>query len=181
MTLRTTTPKTTRVGGFTLVEMLLVVIIIGVTAAMAVPRYKSSFEYMKLKSGALDVAATVEHAQSRAVLEECMVRMTVEDEGARLVVDKDQRDASDVDFVTLTHDLPVGVTIGVIDFDDPLLGRRDYVTFRPNGQADRCTITVAGRTEETYRVYVESGFGRTRIELVESDESSLLTVRDIGS
>lgn len=147
--------------------MLLVVIILGVAASLSVPRYARSFDGMKLRSGALDVAATVEHAQSMAVFDGRALRLTVAASGrgcrVESVLDLPDRPR----FQTVVYELPRGIEIKSIEFDDPLVGKRSYVDFLPDGRADRCTIRVAGPGGAAFKIYVAEGLGRTRLAKVE--------------
>jgi general secretion pathway protein H len=56
-------------GGFTLFELLIVILIIGLASALVMPRMAASLPGVKLKSTARGVAASLRYARSRAVYE----------------------------------------------------------------------------------------------------------------
>lgn len=156
-----------RTRGFTLVEMMLVVIIIAITASIAVPRYARSFGHMKLKSAALDIAATVEHARNAAVLEEQALRLTVSSGGSVCTISSDREGLDQDAFSPVVYRLPSGIVIESLVFDDPLLGGKDYVRFLPDGWSERCTLSVADQTGDAFEVLVQTGLGRTLIAQIE--------------
>ena len=166
MTSPTTRRKKTD-GGFTLVELMLVVVILATVAAMAVGRYSRSIEYMKLRSAALDVAATSEHAQHTAVLEGRHLRLTISENGRSCVVESDRDDPNVETFKPLVYSLPERITLESLDFEDPLLAHRKYVTFLPDGRTDRSSITLSNVSGEQFVVYLDSGIGAIRVERVE--------------
>jgi len=157
-------------AGFTLVELLLVMVIIATAAAMAIPRYAGSIDYMRLRSAALDVAATAENAQHVALLEGRALRLRIAEDGRACIVESDGNDMRAGAFKPRRYTLPARIQISSLDFDDPLLVHRTYVTFRSDGYVDRSTITLEGRSPERFRVHLESGVGAIRVTRVEQPQ-----------
>ena len=56
----------TRSGGFTLIEIIIVVVILGIAAAMAVPMFSGAAD-MQLRSAANRIAADLDYAKGLAV------------------------------------------------------------------------------------------------------------------
>ncbi len=170
MTLRITRPNPTDRRGFTLVELLLVVIILGVIVSMSVPRFSNSFDFMKLRSGTYDFAATLEHAQALSILQERFIRLEISPDGDSCRVESDRETADQTPIAPLRYELPADVRVGAVTFDDPFLSGRRYITFRPDGEADRCTLRVGNSAGDAFEIYVLGGLGRIRILRVEGDE-----------
>jgi prepilin-type N-terminal cleavage/methylation domain-containing protein len=73
--------------GFTLIEMLLVVVIAGVLVAISMPSFVRSIRGNRLRSAARTVAASGRYARSIAVLHQRPVAVTFLLDGGKLVVD----------------------------------------------------------------------------------------------
>jgi prepilin-type N-terminal cleavage/methylation domain-containing protein len=151
-------------SGFTLVEMLLVVTLIGVMAAIAVPRYSRSFEHLKVRSAAYDVAAALEYAQAVSVLQDRRLRVTFGANGDECDVVADEFSSDESPIGDSYRRLPEGVKVDMLDFLDPFLSGRRYVGFRPSGECDRCVISVKGRSGDVYRVIVGNRIGTVRVQ-----------------
>jgi type II secretion system protein H len=65
-------------GGFTLLELLVVLILIGLAAGFAAPRWLASLPGVQLASGARKTAALLRHAGDRAVSEQTLQRVIVD-------------------------------------------------------------------------------------------------------
>ncbi|MEA2030944.1 MAG: prepilin-type N-terminal cleavage/methylation domain-containing protein [candidate division Zixibacteria bacterium] len=59
--------KTRSTGGFTLIELMVIVVIMGVVAAMAGPRFDIAFERIRFRSANRDIISAIKVARSRAI------------------------------------------------------------------------------------------------------------------
>jgi len=137
--------------------MLLVVVIIGVLVSVAVPRFSVSFDSMKAKSGAYDVAATLDYARATSILEGRTLRFEAAASGTEVRVTEERAPADRKAFLPLVRPLPDGVRVVAIDFADALVAGRGYVDFRPDGGCEPCTLKVLGVSGEEYDVQVLRG------------------------
>lgn len=61
--------------GFSLVEIILVVLILSVIAGLTVPNFNQTYKKIKLQKSADDLAYTMRYAQSRAIIKGLLVRL----------------------------------------------------------------------------------------------------------
>lgn len=64
---RTSTPRNTGQRAFTLVEILIVIVIVGILAALAAPSFSELIKSQKIKSMATDLNASLTLARSEAI------------------------------------------------------------------------------------------------------------------
>ncbi|VAW18006.1 hypothetical protein MNBD_BACTEROID05-137 [hydrothermal vent metagenome] len=61
--------------GFSLIELILVVLLLSVIAGLTVPNFKQSFSNLKLNQTAKDLSYVMRYAQSRAVSKGILIRL----------------------------------------------------------------------------------------------------------
>ena len=157
------TPKKRAERAFTLVELLLVVTIIGVLAAVTVPRYSMSFEGMKLRSGAHDVAATLEFAQAMSILESRHLRFNVSDDGRACWISEERASGDRRPMIPVRCELPDGVRVDAIRYVNPLAGTAYYLDFSPSGEVEPCAVMVTSRSGDSLALHVTRGVGHVRL------------------
>jgi len=70
MTSRTSHAKSGRCRGFTLVELLLVIILIGIISVAAVPNLGRSYRHLEVEETGRQIAALAQYGRERAILDE---------------------------------------------------------------------------------------------------------------
>lgn len=141
-----------RTRGFSMIELVIVLVIIGVTAAIAVPRYANSIQRTKVDGAARRMAADIERLRDRARAQGREQRLYVATAGYVLVMTDDAGNTVKQQVDLSIDPYGVGVKPAVLTdrgltFDS--LGRASeallvYVT---NGEASRGVMfdPVAGR------------------------------------
>ena len=141
-----------RQGGFTVIEMIVVVTVLAILTAVIVPVYGNSISAMKARSARGDFVATVLFAQELAVRESREIRVCLDqEEGAYWIEGWVSGFGEDKVFEPVGD----GSQSGVRRFPDSITltqmraredRKRDlhYIACFPNGACDRARITLGG-------------------------------------
>ena len=169
-------------SGFTLVEMMVVVVLIGIMTAMIIPEMKGTFEDALLRSAGRDLVNVIELASSRAISLNQTLRVRLDAVGGRYQVERLQREGVMEDFVPL-KDLAgskgnldkrisiqlyglAGETAEASPGDEAFVPIPEQaLTFYPDGTADGAMILLKDR----------AGF---RLELRVNAVTSRVTIRE---
>jgi len=163
-----------RAGGFTLLELLVVLGIIAIVSAMVVPRFGGALHGAAHKTAAKKIAATLRYARSRAVAEGVSYTVNFDLDNSVLSVGSDgsvsgDDDARDDDVKTSsakTYVLPAGVSFAKItqhDADDIDEGVA-RVNFYPSGASSGGEIWIQGEEENYYVLTIDFITGVVHME-----------------
>ncbi len=168
--------------GFTLVEMIVVVVIISVLATMIVPGMYSGSSSAKLRGSAQQLLVAAQHARDFATTRrrKCRLMIDLDNQQYALAFQQDpQHNPSE--FVRLStglgkvQGLAEGLRFGQVriepreGYDQPP-ERIDYITFEPSGQADAAVLEITNG-EQTYSVLIVPYTGYAK--LIEGTTSEL--------
>jgi Tfp pilus assembly protein FimT len=159
------------VAAFTLLELLLVVVIVGVTGAIVVPRLAGSFASVRTGKSAERVFAAAREAQGRAVLRGVRVRLALAcDDGLFWIEEERQPLEAPGRWSELfgregkPDRLEAGVRVADVRLNDGTAasGRVD-IGFRPDGSADDARILLENDAGDRRAVAIRGLTGRVRI------------------
>jgi len=135
--------------GFVLIELLVVVTILAIMFGTMTPLFRRSYTNLCIRNAYKDIAATVRHAQERAIMEEREFRVNFDErEGMYWLSYRDDPMEFPAKFVALDTDegaptvLPDGLTFRNIVAKRDKETRARYITFYPNGTADKATVRL---------------------------------------
>lgn len=149
--------------GFTLVEVMIVIAIFAVIAAVITPTFLASRDHSKVKGDAVNLRAVFESAKLRAIKHNTNVVVRFPDATSyQVFIDTNRNNVQDAGEDLIANEtLAPGVTITSNTFTD------NDMAFNPRGMANgpnsTGTITMTSPGGESYSVVVSS-FGRVRIQ-----------------
>ena len=142
-----------RIDGVTLLELLVVLSLMALIAAMAVPYFSGGVSTSELRGAAREVAAGLRYARSGAVASRQETRLVLDLEQRSFRVDGDQR----------SHALPKAVELKLFTAQRDLIDAKSgAIRFFPDGGSNGGRVTIAAG-ERKYEVDVDWLTGRVAI------------------
>ncbi len=114
---------------FTFLEILIVISVIGVLAALSLPKFKNTFYDLQLNNFALEMQTFMNYLHERAIVEGKVIY---------LVMDKEEKDV-----VARLGDSQARLKTYPVPFDIVLETDKPKILFYPDGQIDKVTITLS--------------------------------------
>jgi len=159
--------------GVTLMELMVVIVTIGLLAAMAAPRFLDYIPKLKSKAAVKEVVSQLRLARSSAIAEKRPVGVYFNTAEKKYVMFVDSADVashiySDADPKVRESAFPQGVEMGFITFSN------NVVIFNPDGSASTSgeMAFLSPEGDRLYRVSVLAGTGKVHMEEVESGQAN---------
>jgi len=121
-------------SGITMIELLITIVIIGIVAAMAVPRFQIAIERMKFQSAVRDLESSLRTARSNSISQKGQFGVYFDPSALTVTLFEDKINTSGYDFVTGDSVLSVdSLPVQFQTLATDVLG--NVILFRSNGSA----------------------------------------------
>jgi len=159
--------------GFTLVELILVVTLIGILSAAVVPVFSTSIDNARERRGLRGFVAMMKHGQERAMAEGVEFRLYMQPDDNRYWLVRFSRMDGDERVFTLAplphggiEQLPAQLAFGRLTAHRDRKRRAYYVSFYPSGACDYATIRLErpARPRHGIRITTKGTLGQFEVE-----------------
>ncbi len=156
--------------GFTLLELMLVVVIMGIMVAASLPVFSGVFAGTRLRTATSSLASTINFAGRLAVTERlcCRVNCDLKEGSYWLTVEKDPVSSPGAYSKLEGHLgrvrlLPQGIKIKQFSTPRGVSGDgEDYILVSPNGKMEKVLLYLGNEKGETYTISISKTFGRVK-------------------
>ena len=182
-------------SGFTLIEVILVLVVIVIISGIALPNLSGSYGNAKLRSAASNIERLGRYARGMAILREQDLSMVIDTEKQLIYIGAEKRITSDESDGDLDQDilkrlgyigettdeqdmkiekeisrsLPDGLNVEYIEFEETILDQANifYVfEFYSNGQCDDFKIILSDQKNRSIEIYSDPVSGKVRSQFV---------------
>lgn len=156
-----------RAAGFTLVELLVVLVLIAILMSVTFPSIGRGLSAVKLKTTSREIAATIRFARWKAIREQKLYWMRIDSEKNEI-----ELVSQDLKYKRLIS-MPNGISIIKVS----LLGEQEPVEkqeistffFMPNGLSDSFQVVISSERGLRVKVFQDVLTGSPRIEQIPSE------------
>jgi len=142
--------------GFTLIELVLVILLISILTALSAPLFKRTFSDLVLRDASLDMAKVISYAREMAIIERVNYRLDLNFEERKYRITRYNPSGEDARYEKIKgrhgKDFILASGLGLSAGENKLV-------FYPDGRSDKLTIKIRdGKTGEG-RILEVKGFG----------------------
>jgi prepilin-type N-terminal cleavage/methylation domain-containing protein len=151
-------------GGFTLLELMIVMSLLAIITAMVTPVFSGTFRALQAENETRNLAAFMEYAQMRSVTDAAEYRVFLVPEKSIYWLEKAVvRDGAAVDFVMVEESLVEETILAeVVEMAVPRARRFKgkkvyYISFYPNGMCDDALVALSNVEDDSVFIISTAG------------------------
>ncbi len=153
-------------GGFTLIELALVCVVLGILLAASMPRFQQTAQRLRLEQGAFALRQFLQYAHERAVSENSTIRWVWNPQAHRAHLEQEQSLSSAAtppgESSRVDESAPLPKDAIVTLARDRQAVTCNCLRFFPDGTSEPTVLTIS-QDEQTYTVSVDQATGQTRL------------------
>jgi len=156
--------------GFTLIELIVVLAIVGVSAALVLPRFAESVQNARVKTALRDSSNLMRKARIHSVFKRQECRVVVDREKGTMVLQDAEKTDGEETPVLETIQLPQGLSIDRLETEfwkkkkkASKYGKKKEVIFYPMGNSSGGRLHLKDKKEKEYLIEVNPLNGRVKI------------------
>jgi prepilin-type N-terminal cleavage/methylation domain-containing protein len=160
-------------AGFTLLELVVVMVMLGIITGLAVPIFSGSLTSIQLKNARSDFLATLYHTQERAVAESREFRLYLDDKKhvywvmvhTRTTLDEKEFEEVEEDFGR-ARPLPPYLEFDRVQARKDRMENAHYIACYPTGMSDRAEVAIRDirARNRRFEIAVEGPLGRVEVK-----------------
>jgi len=149
---------------FTLIEILLVVILLGVIAGLVIPNFSNTYTRVQLKEAANNLSFLMQYAQNQAIVKKCNFQLIFDDERSKYwivkQVDDEELNNSDLEYRRISSRFGRMVNIAPqINVETEL----DHITFYPDGMIQKARVYLSDNKDRYFTVSTKEQTGYVQV------------------
>ena len=152
--------------GFTLIELVLVILLVSVIAALSTPLFRRTFSDLELKGASFTMAKLINYARQTAIIEKANYKLNLDFAEGKFWITKRDSAAGEAEYKGIgsrygkVFSLPGGVRFADADGN---FNEKSEIVFYPDGRSAGGDIKIVNKAGDG-RILRVRGFGR-RVEI----------------
>ena len=146
--------------GVTLLELIVVMVIIAIAAALAIPNIAAWLPNYRLKTATRDIVSTMRTAQVKAVTTNIEHRVQFDTEAGSYIIQR-RTTAGTLEPDGLSQKIPNGIRFHDIDLDG---ANHNEAIFNPNSTSTSGSVTLRNKRDTEKKIVLFAATGRIRVE-----------------
>lgn len=149
---------------FTLIELLLVVVLLGVVAGLAVPNFSNTYVNFQLSETAKNISALMQYAQSRSIIKGVRHQMELDPSFSKYWLTQEASSSEDEEGTGIFERIPgrFGRMFAIpqdiaVESEDP------KILFYPDGKIDKIRIYLHNKKGDYFTITTEEQAGQVQI------------------
>lgn len=147
--------------GFTLLELLIVMAIMGIFIVGAIPSFKGTYKTFKLDTSASQLASFITYARQKAILERVNYRLNFDYQGTRYWLTIEQDPVNYPNYYLPAKIL--GKNIHYLPEEISINSYFDFITFYPDGKVDKDTLILRNEDLDECLVHIRRKINYVKI------------------